>query len=67
MAGNPLADPTCAPVSVDGIHATYVKADVDELRRRWREVVRENALLCEKLDRVRRALAMRGARDGRRP
>jgi hypothetical protein len=67
MTSNPLADPTCKPVSVDGAHATYVKADVDELRRRWREAVRENALLCEKLDRIERALAMRGARVGRRP
>lgn len=66
MSRNPLADPTCAPVSVDGIHATYVKADVDELRARWREVVRENAVLWQQMDRIRRARAMGGVQTGGR-
>lgn len=65
MTSNPLADPTCKPVSVDGVHAVYVKADVDELRRRWREVVHENAKLWQALDRVRRERSFCKARGQR--
>ena len=48
---NPLADPTCKGVESDGVHAVYVRADVEELRRRWRETVHENAMLWEALHR----------------
>lgn len=56
---NPMADPTCRPLERSGIYGIYLVADVDELRRRWRECVHENAVLSEKLDRVRREGAYR--------
>ena len=54
-----MADPTCRPLERSGVYGIYLVADVDELRRRWRECVHENAVLSEKLDRVRREGAYR--------
>ena len=35
-------------------HVEELKRDYSELAERWRELVHENAMLCEELDRHRR-------------
>ena len=56
-----MGDWTCKPVEERGVYAVYCKGDIAALRERCRrlqaerrELVRENALLHERLDRLRR-------------
>ena len=56
-----MAETACRPVRTRGCYGVYEMADVAalrednrELRRRVRELVRENALLCERICRMER-------------
>jgi len=56
-----MGDVRCKPVKENGIYAVYCKGDIAALKERcsalsarWRDVVRENAALHERLSRYER-------------
>ena len=59
-----FGDSRCYPLKLREPYGCFLLADVDalkadnkQLRKRIAELAHENALLCEKLDRIRRGVA----------
>lgn len=56
-----MGDWACRPVAEKGVYAVYCKGDIDalkernrRLKERYREVVHDNAMLEQKLNRIER-------------